>query len=592
MASLYKLATKEISINSAKAFIDSLNASDGRNSKKSVILYAVLGKGSPWDDEPNPPAPIDTVQKSHYDVHRNAIAAKKVTSDNVSFVAPRHDWVSGTVYSMYRDTDSDMFNKSFYVFTDEYSVYKCLYNNGGAQSIVKPTGYSTIPFTTSDGYTWRYMYSVSLGEARKFLTSSYIPVKTLEAAGSSVEGSRQFASQSAASNGSIDILEINTPGYGYVQVPEGVVELATTNTLKLSSTGAVPPSPVDNFYNGCSVYIYTGAGAGQLRRIINYTGSTKTLTVNTAFATVANTDSRVIISPTVTIIGDGSGAKAYARVSSSGAVSNISVIDTGQLYTRAKAYISSNSIHGTGATANVVISPVGGHGIDPIRELYADKLMLNVSTTGNEGVSSNGNGYIPSNTSFRTVSILKDPILKVNANNEVKPEHIANSSNSPSTLNLMTRMQISYLQMDSSNPVNELQNNDLLTNERNRAKAEFGQLEFTTDTSYIKLKNDSLKNAMQAANAAIVYIRDDETETDPSFYTVYLNNVQSYSNYPAFTKDDVLLTSESDVKVATVERIRGPEANTFSGEILYTENVEPVTRNVNQIEDFKIILDF
>jgi hypothetical protein len=180
----------------------------------------------------------------------------------------------------------------------------------------------------------------------------------------------------------------------------------------------------------------------------------------------------------------------------------------------------------------------------------------------------------------------------VNANNEVKPEHIANSSNSPSTLNLMTRMQISYLQMDSSNPVNELQNNDLLTNERNRAKAEFGQLEFTTDTSYIKLKNDSLKNAMQAANAAIVYIRDDETETDPSFYTVYLNNVQSYSNYPAFTKDDVLLTSESDVKVATVERIRGPEANTFSGEILYTENVEPVTRNVNQIEDFKIILDF
>src|SRR6056300_96354 len=165
MASLYKLATKEISINSAKAFIDSLNASDGRNSKKSVILYAVLGKGSPWDDEPNPPAPIDTVQKSHYDVHRNAIAAKKVTPDNVSFVAPRHDWISGTIYNMYRDTDKDIYNKSFYVFTDEYSVYKCLYNNGGAQSIVKPTGYSTIPFTTSDGYTWRYMYSVSLGEA-------------------------------------------------------------------------------------------------------------------------------------------------------------------------------------------------------------------------------------------------------------------------------------------------------------------------------------------------------------------------------------------------------------------------------------------
>ena len=54
----------------------------------------------------------------------------------------------------------------------------------------------------------------------------------------------------------------------------------------------------------------------------------------------------------------------------------------------------------------------------------------------------------------------------------------------------------------------------------------------------------------------------------------------------------MILTSNSDVKVATIEAIRGPEANTFSGEILYVENVEPVTRNVDQTEDFKIILDF
>jgi hypothetical protein len=38
--------------------------------------------------------------------------------------------------------------------------------------------------------------------------------------------------------------------------------------------------------------------------------------VNTAFATTPNTDSRVIVSPTLTIIGDGSGAKAYTRVNS------------------------------------------------------------------------------------------------------------------------------------------------------------------------------------------------------------------------------------------------------------------------------------
>ena len=40
-----KYATKDISINNAKAFLHSLNADeDGRSSKKSTILYMALGK--------------------------------------------------------------------------------------------------------------------------------------------------------------------------------------------------------------------------------------------------------------------------------------------------------------------------------------------------------------------------------------------------------------------------------------------------------------------------------------------------------------------------------------------------------------------
>jgi hypothetical protein len=45
-------------------------------------------------------------------------------------------------------------------------------------------------------------------------------------------------------------------------------------------------------------------------------------------------------------------------------------------------------------------------------------------------------------------------------------------------------------------------------------------------------------------------------------------------------------------KIATVSSIKGPEANTFSGEFIYTENVQKVTRDVDQTEDIKIILDF
>jgi hypothetical protein len=591
---VYRYPTKDLSINNAKAFVAALSAADSRSTKNSVVLYAAIGNNYEYPNEPTPISPADNEQYLQYEAHREFIGAKKITTSDVSHVVPRYDWSSGTVYSMYRDTDEDMYERSYYVLTNEYNVYKCLYNNKGASSTVKPTGFSTDAFTTSDGYTWKYLYTVSLGDANKFLTTLHMPVKTISASDGSTESDRQLAVQNAAVNGAIEILETVNIGSGYHTVANGVVEAGGKSSIRLSASGGNPPSPLDNYYNGSSVYIISGTGAGQLRRIIDYDGSTKTCTVNTAYATVPNTDSRVIVSPTVTIIGDGVGAKAYTRViEATGAISNIAVIDTGNKYTRAKALITSNNIHGTGATANVVISPVGGHGSDPIRELAGDKIMLNVIFNGKEGVSANGNGYIPSNTEFRSISILKDPVLKVDSNNNtVSVESIANTSNSPDTLRLTDRLTVSYTQMDGSTPINALVPRDIITNKRNLLRARSGALEFITELSPTQRNTDALKKALHAANANIVYIRDDETVSDPSFYTVYINNVESYGNYPAFTKDDVILKSTAETEIATVEALKGPEANTFSGQLLYAENVQVVERDVEQTEDIKIILDF
>ena len=591
---LYRYATKDLSINNAQAFVKALNATDGSSTKNSVILYAVLGNTADWVDEPEPSFVLDTEQNLQYEQHRRFIGAKKIDVGSVSHVVPRYDWGSGTVYSMYRDTDSDMFQRQYYVLTDQYNVYKCLYNNKGSASSVKPTGFSTLPFTTSDGYSWKYLYTISLGEADKFLTSVHMPVKTIVTPDTSPEQTRQQAVQNAAVNGAIEIVETVNLGSGYHQVANAVVEVGGRNTLKISGAGDGGASPIQGFYNGASVYVSSGTGVGQLRRIVHWSGSTKTLTVNTAFSTTPNTDSRVIISPTVTIIGDGSNAQAYSRVNpATGSIANVSVISVGSQYTRAKAIITSNSIHGSGATANAVISPVGGHGSNPVRELAADKILLNVQFNGSEGVSATGAGYIPSNTEFRTLSILKDPVLKVNSNNVfVEVEAIANTSNSPSTLRFTTRATISYTSMDGNVPVNALVADNIITNERNRLAAEIGTLEFVTTLGSVQRKSDSLSNALQGANAHIVYIREDETQSDSSFYNAYLNSVQSYSNHVAFTKDDILLNSASETPVATIEAIVGPEANTFSGEILYTENIRAVSRTPEQIEDIKIILDF
>ena len=588
-------ATRELSINNAKAFVKAMNAEeDSSTVKRSTILYCVIGRSNAWENDPVPDHTGDTDQYLRYSIHREFIGAKKINDSDCSHVTTRYDWNTGTVFPMYRDTDEDVYARATWVLTDEYNVYKCLYNNKGATSTVKPNGFSTLPFTTSDGYTWKYIYSVSLGEAEKFLTPSHMPVKTISAGDGSIESDRQLAVQNAAVNGSIQVVETVNVGSGYHMIANGVVEAGGRDSLKMSAAGDNPPSPIDNYYNGSSVYVLSGTGAGQLRRVIDYSGATKTLTVNTAFATTCNTDSRVIISPTVTFIGDGAGAKAYSRVdTSTGAISNVAVIAVGHDYTRANVLITSNNIHGAGATANAVISPVGGHGSDPIRELGADRLMLTVKYNGTEGISANGNGYIPSNTEFRTISILKDPVLKVDANNNTTTiENVANTSNSPATLRLTTRLGISYNQMEGSDPKNPLVVGDILTNERNRLRAEIGELEFVTELGPVARSSAALVNAVKSANGNVVYIREDETESDPSFYTVYVNDVDSYGDYAAFTKDDIILKSTSETKVATVEAIKGPEANTYSGEILFTENIQPVTRDPKQIEDIKIILDF
>jgi hypothetical protein len=175
---VYRYATKDLSLTNAEAFVREVTeTNDGRSQKNSIVLYAVLGKTTSYPNEPTPVKPEDNEQYLHYEVHRNFIGGKKVSIGDISHVSPRYDWVSGEVYSMYRDTDEDMYDRPFYILTDEMNVYKCLYNNKNSASTVKPTGFSTEAFTTSDNYTWKYMYTVTLGDANKFLTSTHIPVR-------------------------------------------------------------------------------------------------------------------------------------------------------------------------------------------------------------------------------------------------------------------------------------------------------------------------------------------------------------------------------------------------------------------------------
>ena len=162
---------------------------------------------------------------------------------------------------MYKQTNINLYTSNFYVLTDQNNVYKCLYNNKGGQSTVKIYGFSGN--CTSDGYTWKYMYTISLGLANKFLTASH--VQTLTSSDGSAEQTNQLAVQNASVNGAIQVIETNDVGSGYGMLNSTLVIGATSTTIQLAQGNA---SSVDNHYNGDSVYIQSGTGLGQLRRIV------------------------------------------------------------------------------------------------------------------------------------------------------------------------------------------------------------------------------------------------------------------------------------------------------------------------------------
>ena len=91
---------------------------------------------------------------------------------------------------------------AFYVVTDEYNVYKCLDNNNGALSKIKPSGTQLSPIKTTDGYIWKFMYNIPINLRNKFYTDEYIPVVSA-------------LTNHFYSNGTIDNVYITNRGEGY-----------------------------------------------------------------------------------------------------------------------------------------------------------------------------------------------------------------------------------------------------------------------------------------------------------------------------------------------------------------------------------------
>jgi hypothetical protein len=205
------------------------------------------------------------------------------------------------------------------------------------------------------------MYNVSAAEALKFLTTAYVPVKTLSAN----DGSAQWSVQQSAANGAIHHISISANGSGYLSTSNTISSVTNSTVIILKSNS----SATDKIYNGSTIFLSSGLGSGQIRRIVNYVGASRALTVNGSFSTTPNTSTTYIIGPNVGVRGDSGSttatrASAYVSNCYAGQVRKITIISTGLNYSTANVVITANSSYGTGAIATPIISPPGGHGAD------------------------------------------------------------------------------------------------------------------------------------------------------------------------------------------------------------------------------------
>lgn len=334
------------------------------------------------------------------------ISMKKISASDASFVIPRIDWTEGTVYDYYADYTSSFPAYSgatsldqalFYVLTDDFRVYKCLWNGLNAPSTIKPTSTLSAPFVTADGYRWKFMYSLPLSSRSRFLNTTFMPVQTA-------------LTQQFYSAGQITDTTIMNQGSGYTTA--NITVTGDGNGARLTpviNNGQIVQIVVDDSGDG---YTYanisvTGDGAGASVVANLSVGDLDTSQADVELLSVdGSIEAYQVINPgsgysevSVTIEGDGTGATASAIISNGKIIAIISN-NSGSGYTYANITISGD---GTGAQAVPIISPFGGHGKNAVSELFASRISFfsNLLNDKNQGMKVRAN--------LRQIGVIRNP---------------------------------------------------------------------------------------------------------------------------------------------------------------------------------------
>ena len=429
-------------------------------------------------------------------------------------------------------------------------------------------------------------------DSLKFVTTSHIPVNTIRQNPNNLinQENLQWQVQRLAVDGAIHSSVKISEGQGYRGLFGKILGTGTynssdnTTTFSVSQVDAViTPGMVDGYFNDMTMF-FSDSSVRRSFKIIDYLQPDQTNPLSLASFVVegrADSSSQVIedripsnssfeIAPRVSVEGDfinnilpadGLGFSAVARIQDDGLgnstfkITSLEILTEGNSYTSCPIDFKMGGTPSVPAEYRVIISPKGGHGSDPIEELGGFYVMMNVRLEYDEHLSelTVGNDY-------RQIGLVKEPIDF--------------STSEPAEELIYLQSQNIELVLDTLDPLTDA--------------LPFVPDEIVTNGNGVYAKVIDSKDYDLINNTTGVFEQDGLNDKK----VLRLTNIFGKTG-ESFKVGDNLTTVRGVSEITTqIRKIVTESLVKYSGEILYLEQRKPISRDIDQIEDIKIIVEF
>jgi hypothetical protein len=475
---------------------------------------------------------------------------------------------------------------NFYALNSLNELFVCLSNNGGGISTVEPVkagNPTNLVVSPVDNYVWKYITSITSGDAVKFLTDAWIPVKTL----TTDNGTGQKQVQDAAKSGEVlGVIVTNTqnadetPAF-FPNVYEGLITvLLSENNPGKEATVVTNAIEVQNAYTGYQLHITnTTTGTNYIFNITSYVvdelSNQNRLLIDGNFVTsgfAVGQQYTAKILPKLSVYSNGTIAPIVVPVVDSGTkqIKSVVVTNNGENATFV-SIVAERPVVGTPGTSvlpkiRAIISPLSGLGKNPEKDLGAFYVMVSSQIKYDEGADQDSPtsqpnlADFPVKNDYRQIGILQN--ARKNDGSVTPPLCTEN------TLRATKRIRVQFFGESTLG----------ITGDPGFKSDEELDLRDASGNSIGKLKAIDFK----------FFNRDTETDAYVGEITFVQTPDTKYTT-PVVTNQVFGLTTGA---LAQVIQIHDEELKKFEGEILYIENRRPVLRSVDQIEDIKTIIEF